>query len=176
MPVVDLLHPHPALLVLLPLRHQLLDVNTLIGKEMVGVMTETTIKIVSLMAEIAVVMMSRQPTVQNVNVKRNLPLQLQLRPVPPPQQQQQPQPQLLQLKIPLKDVNILNGKEMVGVMMETIIKIVILMVEIAVVTMSRQTFAQNVNAKRKPHQLLQLPLQQQQLLQQLATLLEDVSF
>ena len=73
-------------------------------------------------------------------------------------------------------VKSLNGKEMVGVMMETTIKIVSLMVEIAVVMMSRQPTAQNVNAKRTPQQLLQLPLQQQQLPQQLATLLEDVSF
>ena len=99
MPVVDLLHPLPALLVLLPLRHQLLDVNTLIGKEMVGVMMVTTMQDVNGMEVIAVEMMLKPLIVKSANAL--IPLLA-----------------AALLLSPL-DVNSPTGKVMVGVMMAT---------------------------------------------------------
>jgi len=121
-------------------------------------MMATTMLNVLLMVETAVVIMSRLPTVQSVNVRKEPqllpPLQLPPLQLPPLQQPHQ-----------LMDASSLNGKEMDGVMMATTMLNVLLMVETAVVIMSRLPTVQSVNVRKEPQLLLLPPLQLQQLME-----------
>lgn len=113
------------------LKHQQVDVKTQNGKEIVIVMTETTMLDAPSMGVTAVVMMSILNTVKSANVSK--------------EQQQQPP----QRKHQQAGVNFLSIKEMVTVMMETTMQDVPLMKEIVVVMMLSPTFAMFVNASNK---------------------------
>merc|ERR1711953_1058806 len=91
--LVDLLLPHQALQDLQPPLHHHQDANSPNGKVMVGVTMATTMLIVLMMEEIAVEIMSKLPTAQFVNAKKEPQLQPQLQPPQPPPQLQLPQQQ-----------------------------------------------------------------------------------
>ena len=119
------------LLLLQQPNHQAMDVKTQNGKEIVIVMTETTMLDAPSMGVTAVVMMSILNTVKSTNVSK--------------EQQQQPP----QRKHQQAGVNFLSIKEMVTVMMETTMQDAPLMKEIVVVMTLSPTFAMFVNAFNK---------------------------